>query len=399
VGARLQLDGKLPYFYRWKPADGVRYYDPVKFDTSYASPITASPFFHEMLYPLADMQQRDISRIWLMIEWLLFTGSVCMAYLIAVGPLQRLLVLGGACVFPFTEAWLMHIQTGQIYLVFPLYCFLFLYLFQKKGLAFFAGLVAIICVLSRPTSILFFVPFLFLKGHYRIREWLSFFVPAAIFLIWIGLSRFQRGLWMDYFHGISAHVRHHLSGDSFERNNRFEPVYLRKWEGLNNDSIQSARLNYPFHLKTELSGVPVFIQNHLHFNPGAALLNISLLIALAILLLIFFRRIATYPGGQPNIYWLSVFGFSLFMLVDFFSPILRSQYYGVEWIFPVLLSLALYRWKYSLWYFLIFAGLLLNITDTALIVMRHTLGELVLMISVLKLAYENLINPTFNHSA
>ena len=68
VGARLQKDGKPPYFYKWRPQDGLRYYDPIKLDTTYANAITASPFFHHLLFPIADLQQREISQIWLAVQ-------------------------------------------------------------------------------------------------------------------------------------------------------------------------------------------------------------------------------------------------------------------------------------------------------------------------------------------
>ena len=34
VGARLIHDGQSPYFYKWKPQDGMRYYDPESFTNS-----------------------------------------------------------------------------------------------------------------------------------------------------------------------------------------------------------------------------------------------------------------------------------------------------------------------------------------------------------------------------
>src|ERR1044071_6281791 len=69
VGARLQKDGRLPYFYKWAPQDGLRYYDPQNFDTLKVSNITATPFLHQLLYPIADKPQRTISGVWLGVEY------------------------------------------------------------------------------------------------------------------------------------------------------------------------------------------------------------------------------------------------------------------------------------------------------------------------------------------
>src|SRR5438445_9849442 len=62
VGARLIKDGRSPYFYKWRIADGVRYYDPDNFDPDNCehdsiSVITATPFFHHLLSPIADQPQ------------------------------------------------------------------------------------------------------------------------------------------------------------------------------------------------------------------------------------------------------------------------------------------------------------------------------------------------------
>ena len=71
VGARLQKDGHPPYFYKWKNTENLRYYDPQNFDALKVSNITATPFFHQLLYPLADLEQRTISKIWLSVEYLM----------------------------------------------------------------------------------------------------------------------------------------------------------------------------------------------------------------------------------------------------------------------------------------------------------------------------------------
>ena len=62
VGARLQLDGQSPYFYHWKAGDSERYYDwnnnsPV----AQISNVTATPFFHWLLSPLAHLPQKTIA--------------------------------------------------------------------------------------------------------------------------------------------------------------------------------------------------------------------------------------------------------------------------------------------------------------------------------------------------
>src|SRR5215467_6462451 len=71
VAARLQKDGRLPYFYKWKKGDSERYLDPLNTGDIKVSNITASPFFHELLFPICDFNQRTISIIWLWTQYAL----------------------------------------------------------------------------------------------------------------------------------------------------------------------------------------------------------------------------------------------------------------------------------------------------------------------------------------
>src|SRR6187549_2846741 len=57
VGARLQKDGKDPYFYKWKKEDGFRYFDPANQGPLAVSNITATPFFHDLLFPVCNWPQ------------------------------------------------------------------------------------------------------------------------------------------------------------------------------------------------------------------------------------------------------------------------------------------------------------------------------------------------------
>src|SRR5579863_4030213 len=64
VGARIIRDGQSPYFYKWRPADGIRYYDHQNFDSNKVSNITATPFFHQLITPMAEMPQWKIAWWW-----------------------------------------------------------------------------------------------------------------------------------------------------------------------------------------------------------------------------------------------------------------------------------------------------------------------------------------------
>ncbi|MES1221601.1 MAG: glycosyltransferase 87 family protein, partial [Bacteroidota bacterium] len=161
AGARLQKDGISPYFYKWKSADGLRYYDPQNFDTLKVSNITATPFLHQLLYPIADFPQRKISRIWMVIEYILFFLIATISLSFVKKTIQQSAVITTASVFLYTTAWTGHIAAGQIYLLIPFLSLVFYYCIRKNEKILFAalaGVSAAMLVLIRPTAVLFLLP-------------------------------------------------------------------------------------------------------------------------------------------------------------------------------------------------------------------------------------------------
>ena len=106
VGARLQKDNQSPYFYKWKNGDGIRYYDPGNFNANAVSVSTASPFFHILLYPLAEFRQYTINRIWLALQYLLLAISVFLSLKLTGTVPQKIAVLTAGTGILFTEGWI-----------------------------------------------------------------------------------------------------------------------------------------------------------------------------------------------------------------------------------------------------------------------------------------------------
>ncbi|MBL7758798.1 MAG: hypothetical protein JNL59_15420, partial [Chitinophagaceae bacterium] len=117
VGARLQRDGISPYFYGWDSTQSFRYYDPTGYDFMAASNITASPFFHQLLYPIANIPQRSFSKIWLIIQYIFWASMLGIAVSLVSSRRQRLLIVATAILFLFTRFWSDTRFKGQNYFV------------------------------------------------------------------------------------------------------------------------------------------------------------------------------------------------------------------------------------------------------------------------------------------
>lgn len=386
VGARLQKDGKMPYFYKWRTGDGIRYYNPQNFNSLKVSTSTASPFFHQLLYPIANMDQRTITRLWVYLQYLLLLIITALALMLSVTATQKIMVLAAAMAFLHTKAWIIFIASGQLYLFIPCIAMLF-YFFIHKGhgliAAFLTGLFVISLVLIRPNTVFMFLPFLFLIRSYSLRYKAVFFVPVIILLAWIAGNSRQRALWIEYKQCLSEHIKFHQNtGPAFQQNEK-DPEF-DSWEGWNRREIQEARAGMQDAFRSEHGNVFSVVRKGLGIKLSPAFLIIASLSLIFVLVLLFYfmhRRFGFH------VYNLAILGFCLYMISDLFSPIIRLQYYTVQWIFPLLLAAAGFEKKYKWIYVFLVLGLILNMINIPSVIIERTLGEYIIFAALLLLAF------------
>jgi hypothetical protein len=388
VGARLIKDGRSPYFYKWENGDGIRYYDPSSFDSLKVSNITATPFFHHLLSPLAELPERQLSRWWLAIEYIMLLLSVVMALSMTVNKTQRWLVLGATGLLLLTEAWKNHISHGQNYLCIVFLAMLFCYLIQKKQTIVWgavAGIVAISLVLIKPYTLFFFIPFLFIIKKFSRQYIMALLLPVLVIAGWTAINTRERFLWQDYKLHIDEQVKAHQKLGPAMQINTADPKFA-KWEGI--DTLEIARLyiERPVHEYSENGNVFFIVEKIFHTTIPVRILYVLALTSMAIMTALFYIR---HRRRQNGYHWPSIalLGFCLFMTADLFSPVYRHQYYTVQWIFPVLLAAATYTPSQKRLFFLLACGVLLNIINIAFLKMEHTIGEYILLAALLMLSF------------
>jgi len=389
VGARLQMDGKSPYFYSWKEKDGVRYYDHKAYDndSTQVSSITASPFFHHLLYPIADLPQRQISRIWLGVEYFMLIACMFIAFSFTINIYQKYCVAIFFALVLFTEAWMMHIAYGQSYIIIPALAFGFLFCIRRQeriDFVFLAGIIAAIMILTKPTLILFFVPFAFFIKKIPIKNILLLFIPIIILASYSLLNKNERGFWNSYQKAIAGHIKIHLGLEKMPDSNT-NLVSYKRWEGWDMEAVNKAHAVSPLSLQVERCNIWVLEQKFFHEKVSIKSINAVLLIisSVFILLFYFYHRKKEYLSFTI----LPIFGFCLYTISEYLSPITRYEYYSVQSAFPVFLIAAFYNKKMMPIYILLLIGLLLNIFDFPFIMMRHTVGQLVILFASLWLCF------------
>lgn len=399
VGARLERDGKSPYFYRWQPADGVEYYDPMNNDPNFRtngmlSVNTATPFFHHLLWPLTGFRQHTIARIWLILEYFMWAGILLCIYPLARSRLQKAMVLVAGVLFLFTMPWKIHIQVGQYYLIIPFLaavCFRLLQYPASVAAGFICGLLAITLVLIRPNAGVFFIPFLWLARNYNTKFKIALVIPVVLLLGWTILSPAESGLWRDFEKAIGEHVREHLKVNPYLPGEVYKPYAV--WEGVHQSEVWGNEIFPPG--SNEWGNFFLLWKSVFHRTPGALALGLSAAGCIILLLIFFWFR--QRKKGAPPLAQLAILGYCLYMITDLFSPIIRWQYYAIQWLFPVLLALATYgigedvenRGIFQnpvfrrMAYLLLLAGVGLNLLNLPFFDKEHTVGEYCMLISLL----------------
>jgi hypothetical protein len=400
VGARLIKDGRSPYFYKWQAGDPLRYYNPVDFDSLRVSVITASPFFHHLLSPLADMPEARLSRVWLLIEYVQFISIALFAFSLAATRPQRLAVLLFALLLLFTNAWIQHIGGGQNYICIPFLALLFFACVRKNrntGFAFAAGIAAACLVLIRINTVVFFIPFLFLVRHYSRRWLLAFFVPILALSLWILGDGQERRLWQDYSRQTSEWIKIHQSDPTVRPGpyNGPAPEFPR-WEGVDMQKSAANEKALP-KIYSENGNVFVLFTAIFHHKLPVAVLGITSAGIILLFTLVFYQRNyrtvsqeRTRDTGEdialPALVRIALFGFCLYMISDLFSPVYRHQYYTIQWAFPLLLAASSFQPRRIGLYGVLLAGLLLNCIHLPFLKMGNSIGEYGILAALLVLS-------------
>ncbi len=389
VGARLQKDGRLPYFYYWQAKDGIRYFDPNNSNQRAAtvSTITASPFFHQLLYPICDLDQRTLSRFWFVFQYILLAMMVWITCRMTDNVNIRWLLVNTGVLFTMTEAWKSNMENGQIYLfyAFLTLCVISGILSKKRVWTITAGLIMAVWILNRPIGIIVLIPILLLHKQQRL-----FLVTAMtsllLYLVFVLSSPFEKTLWRNYVEGIRMQVKLHQEADpKAVLAPRFLPEN-RQLEGIDFNAVDKNMAEHPITVYSENGNFFVLYRTLTHHKLSLGWLNILSLFTIAALMGFFYFAYKKNNGAFQQVL---IFAFTLYMIIEIFSPVYRHQYNTVEW-FPLVLAALLIPMKWRNPGLLLLAlGLLLNIVNVAWIPMRHTLGEFAWLVALLYLSCTN----------
>ncbi|MBS1933806.1 MAG: hypothetical protein JST96_07385 [Bacteroidetes bacterium] len=200
-----------------------------------------------------------------------------------------------------------------------------------------------------------------------------FLIPICILSAYSILNTKERCFWIDYYHAISAHIKLHQAPAS-AITGKYKPVEYHNWEGWDIDSIRKAKVPVTHY---ETSNVPAIVSNIFHIIVPSKILEIIFAIIIVALLTFFYKNHSFTQNADIKI--VAIFGFCIYMIADFLSPIPRAEDYKVQWLFPLLLISANYNSQLRSVYLFILAGLLIDAFYIPFLPMRHTIGEFIML--------------------
>jgi hypothetical protein len=394
LGARLQMDGISPYYYRWGPGSGIRYYDPESAHTRKLSNVTATPFFHQLLYPIANLPHRTISRLWLLFQYLALIIMTALAFVMTNNLRRKRVVLITGLLFLYTYAWTTHINVGQMYIFISLIAFLFFFFISRKPSLFNAaavGMLAAVLILVKPTTLIFFSPFLLLANKFSLKYILTTAVSfSAIFLLTFGSSQ-SRMYWSDYRHAMQEHIRMH-QGTPVTRIATPPLPRIKEWEGWDMDQVEKDASRFHYKYNGEHGNVFVILNSKLNTRLSVTGLALLYAVLIAVLSISYYKKFR--KTSLLNFYTAALLGFCFYMAADMFSPVHRFLYNTIQLIFPLLLIAGLHPVRIPRMYIIIlFLCFLLNTITIQLFPMQATVGEYIAFATILAILLTTKTRP------
>ncbi|MBI2604346.1 MAG: DUF2029 domain-containing protein [Candidatus Harrisonbacteria bacterium] len=309
-----------PYFYKWSPTQSDRYLDPSDNTAIPVARVTVPPtvlLFHNLISALPYQTQRWI---WFFFQWALFLGTVYLLTRRTETHYEKITIWILALLFiAGSQFFRLHVERGQIYL---LYIFLFalaLDLFAREKTTASALVLGYLISLRAP-FVFAIVPFLLYKKY----KFVSFVAAGALASVLITGLFFPFTLWKSY-----------EQSAAFQGAMRANPATNFSSPGV--DVAEGMNIR-------EFLGVPgedSSLQRIIHAATGTWLdgAALALLLVITTALLAFFahRFHPSLSGGTNNLF---LAGIIFTMLAELFIPAPRWPYADVIWLIPLALLVA-----------------------------------------------------------
>ena len=318
VGVRVLLDGEDPYFFKWEKNTPEEFVDARDFYSNFPmSRLTVPPTVLLLHFPFASIPYKTQQILWAFIQWLLLLLSIILLSNTTDSIIKKKIIwIIGLLIIASSFFWRLHVDKGQIYMLFAFLIILSYWLVKKKNNQILSGFILGLTVSFRPPVILMGIPFL-IK-----RRWKFIFSGLAGMLISLVSSLFIApiSVWKSYFNSMEFHEKFHL-------------LIIRPTYSFVNKNIVDGIKNPLFSadLPIEDSSIQDMFRIFFNIKVKAIILELSLIICILVLIVFLWKRIVKTKSNDILFY----IGMVFVILSSFFLPAARLSYMNIYWLFPL----------------------------------------------------------------
>ncbi|MCK5050856.1 MAG: DUF2029 domain-containing protein [Candidatus Cloacimonetes bacterium] len=318
VGVRVLSDGEDPYFFKWDQNTPEEIVDARDFYSNFPmSRLTVPPTVLLLHLPFASIPYKTQQILWAFIQWLLLLLSIILLSNTTYSIIKKKIIwIMGLLIIASSFFWRLHIDKGQIYILFVFLIILSYWLVKKKDNYILSGFILGLTASFRPPVILMGIPFLINK------KWKFIFSGLAGILISFvsSLVIAPLSIWKSYFNSMEFHEKFHL-------------LIIRPTYRFFNKSVVDGIKNAIFsaNLQIEDSSIQDMIRIFFHIKVKAIILELSFIVCILILIIFLWRRIVKTKSNELLFY----IGIIFIIISSFFLPAARLSYMNIYWLFPL----------------------------------------------------------------
>lgn len=366
-GSALQHNQKEIYFYKWQKGDAEKYFYYSQRPTQLINGITATPLLLWTHSALISLSYCDIKLVWLVIELLFLFASVLLLLQSTAKFEKKIVILFGFILFfACSPNWFVHIESGQVYIIFA-FTFSLYYWLDKKDFIhkkYYQSILISLTIFFRPILIISVLYFLFKRDFEIIKKGIvSFLIIGTLTLFLYPISN-----WVSYQKAMQEYSKEVVDKISVPNNIIPNQVPDKPIECLNNPTQRMYNAGalytvqkYLHNLKIDVSNVFVFL--------------VCYFIGILLLLLTLKNN-----WKKLNIKQHFVLLFLFYLLFELCTPTVRNPYNLIQWLAPALLILSSWRLHFSASIAMLL-GLLLNQHVFFEFKYSREIGEILMIIS------------------
>jgi hypothetical protein len=335
VGARLLTSGQDPYFFSWEKGLSDRFLDPLDKSNSVVSRVTVPPNVLTLCSILSSYSFFKQKIIWLIFQWGAFLSILIFFLRKSNSLLKSKLILTSGLFFVNSCFWRLHIERGQIYIIYTLLFTIAWYLlsFQVKFSHILSGIVIGFTASLRPPAILSIIPFIL----YR-RFSILLGIALGLFLGFsIPLALSNTSIWTSYASASTQQTKYNYSA----------PDNLSHYDPLDSDNLthQESKF-YPSIIEglenlTKMKDIPAVNSSFRYILSRFGTQNLQqiLIILIALSIFVYYLLFLKNHEKRPTNEVILLNGVVLYLVSEFFIPSPRYSYNDVQWILPVFIIL------------------------------------------------------------